>query len=141
MGAQVRKKLPAKLENLPEFMKLVSDCALSNGFGNARLEQINLAVEEVLVNVFNYAYPDNAGDVEFSCGMGEDDQIVVEVRDRGIPFNVLEAADPEAPADILEASIGGLGIMLVKRLMDDLSYRWEDGENILCLVASREPCE
>ena len=129
-------KLPAKLENLQKFMNSVSDCARAEGFGQKRIDEIGLALEEILVNIFNYAYPKSPGDVEVNCKL-ETGRLIIEIIDSGIPFDVTSLTDPELTADVEERKIGGLGIFLVKRMVDEVKYRREKDKNILSLVIQK----
>ena len=89
-----------------------------------------MAVEELFVNVARYAYDPGSGDVEVSVSLASDGcGARVVLRDGGVPFDPFGHADPEAPRSVEEAPIGGLGIMMVKRLMDAHSYRYVDGCN------------
>src|SRR4030042_2553288 len=130
-------KLPAKLDNLYRFMDVVSRCAKEQGFTQKRINEIELAMEEALVNIFNYAYQDNTGDVEVICSLNND-LFIVDIIDSGIPFNVLSHKDPDLTSDISEREIGGLGVFLMKKLTDDIQYRRENDKNILSLVVSKD---
>lgn len=92
---------------------------------------LQLVVEEIVVNIVSYAYP-----------VGKDGEVTIDVNktptaieisfsDRGVPFNPLEREDPDTTLSAEERPIGGLGIFLVKQMMDSVSYRYEDGHNIL----------
>jgi serine/threonine-protein kinase RsbW len=131
--------LPAKLEFLYDFMDFVSSCAREYGFSNERISEIDLAMEEVLVNIFKYAYKDSGldGDIEITCKLADAQSFVVEIADSGIPFDIFSTREPDVTADIDERQIGGLGIFFVKRLMDDVRYRRESGKNILTLMVRK----
>ena len=130
-------KLPAKLENLQKFMNSISDCARTEGFGQKRIDEIELALEEVLVNIFNYAYPQSPGDVEVSCKL-EAGRLIIEIIDSGIPFDVTARTDPDLTADVEERKIGGLGIFLIRKMVDEVKYRRENDQNILTLTVNKE---
>ena len=130
-------KLPAKLENLQKFMNSISDCARTEGFGQKRIDEIELALEEILVNIFNYAYPKSPGDVEVNCKL-ETGRLIIEIIDSGIPFDVTSLTDPDLTADVGERKIGGLGIFLVKKMVDEVKYRREEDRNILTLTVKKE---
>lgn len=93
--------------------------------------KVELVLEEVLTNVVRYGYPGGVGDVEVGCGMKEDGRFCFYVTDWGVPFNPLERADPELSEDLSERQVGGLGIYLVRHLVDELSYMRQDTENTL----------
>lgn len=90
--------------------------------------QISVALEEMFVNVAHYAYEDRKGDVEVSVDM-TDGRLTISLSDTGIPFNPLAKEDPDVTLSAEERGIGGLGIFMVKKIMDDVSYSYEDGKN------------
>ena len=96
--------------------------------------RIELSVEEAVENVVQYAYEGGIGWLE--AGTSLDDQslvLTIELRDAGVPFNPLEKADPDITLSATERPVGGLGIYLCKRMMDSISYRYEDGNNVLTM--------
>lgn len=94
---------------------------------------INLVCEEIVVNIVSYAYPDNKN--EYLQVIIQNDGINLTIRfiDSGIPFNPLNAKDPDINLPLEERAIGGLGIYLVKQLMDDVTYEYTDKKNILTI--------
>lgn len=130
-------RLPARLENLQRFLTSVSDCAKTEGLDQKRLREIELALEEILVNIFNYAYPGTPGDVEVNC-KAQTGQFIIEVMDAGIPFDATSLPVPDLTADLEERKVGGLGIFLVKKMVDEVNYRREEGRNILTLGVRRK---
>jgi len=123
----------AYIENLDRVLGFVEECAERFGLSDKRKIDLMLAVEEAFVNVCHYAYTGREGDVEFVC-FGEGDSFVVEIADKGVAFNVLTLPDPDTSADVMERKIGGLGVFFIRKMTDDLSYRREDGRNILRMV-------
>ena len=98
---------------------------------------INLALEETVTNVMLYAYPGKSGHVfvEFVENYaGEDRELVFTIMDCGIPFDPTKQAEADTTLSVEERPIGGLGIFLVRQLMDEVSYRREDDQNVLTLV-------
>jgi sigma-B regulation protein RsbU (phosphoserine phosphatase) len=131
-------KLPAMIEHLERFLGFVSEHAKEQGFTSDMLKKIELASEEALVNVINYAYPDkHAGEVEVSCGLDDNNRFVIEIMDSGTPFNPLSLSEPNLTEDVSERPIGGLGIHLIKKMMDEVDYRREGNNNILTLIISK----
>jgi anti-sigma regulatory factor (Ser/Thr protein kinase) len=126
-------KVPAKIESLHQCMDFVASCAQKQGLDSRSINRIELATDEALVNIFNYAYSDCGGDVEISCMIDHNAMFVIEITDSGVPFNVLDAPDPDIAADIEQRKIGGLGIFMIKKIMDDVQYRRESGKNYLTL--------
>ena len=96
--------------------------------------QISMAVDEVMANIAMYAYAPGNGDVtvQFDCDPSGR-MASVTFTDSGIPFNPVEREDPDVGLPAEKRKIGGLGIFLVKKTMDEISYRRENGKNILCI--------
>jgi anti-sigma regulatory factor (Ser/Thr protein kinase) len=131
-------KLPAKIEYLRELMSSVSHCAREQGFSPERISEIELAAEEALVNIFNYAYQGNEGDVEVICKLDPQDRLIIEILDSGVPFDMLSLGEPDTTADISERKVGGLGIFLIRKLMDDVQYEHEGAKNVLSLIVNKD---
>jgi serine/threonine-protein kinase RsbW len=130
-------RVPAKIEYLYECIHLVSFCAKQQGFEQRGINKIALSTEEALVNIFNHAYKDAGGDVEITCMIEPDEKFVIEIRDSGVPFNMLSVEEPAPHLDIDSDNTGGLGIFMIKKLMDEVQYRRESGANILTLIARK----
>ena len=94
---------------------------------------IDLSVEEVFVNIAHYAYPGGTGEASVSLAMDGENAIIT-FEDSGKEYNPLKKKDPDITLSAEERPIGGLGIFLVKKNMDDVSYCRKDGKNILKLV-------
>ena len=98
-----------------------------------------VAVEELVVNVCSYAYQDAPADepkplrIHFTSS-NHPNAIVIEVADDGEPFNPLERDDPERPASITEAEIGGLGLHMTRKLMDEMEYVREGKANVTVIT-------
>lgn len=91
----------------------------------------HLAFEEIVSNIVNYAYPtDTEGDITVEV-QTSDSQIIVTFKDRGKHFDPLTVAEPDTTLSIAERSLGGLGIYLVKQMMDSVSYTYSNSQNIL----------
>ena len=117
------------------FMQFVITSARGAGFTDKRVQEIELAVEEALVNIINYAYPDqDNGDVDIKCGLEDQERLVIEIRDSGVPFDVGAQSDPDLKANIAERKIGGLGIFLIRKMADEMRYKREGEQNVLTLI-------
>ena len=93
-----------------------------------------LSIEEAVENVVRYAYDGGIGWLEVGTSLDHDNLVLtIELRDAGVPFNPLEQPDPDTTATAEDRDVGGLGIYLCKKLMDHISYRYEDGNNILTM--------
>ena len=101
-------------------------------FSNRDIIMINTALEEIFVNVSKYAY-NGKGTVEITLSKFKDHVSFV-FKDRGKPFNPLAKADPNITASSEEREIGGLGIFMVKKIMDKVEYEYINGQNVLTLV-------
>lgn len=104
--------------------------------GGKRINEIEIATEEALVNIFHYAYQEQEGDVEISCKTEHGRAFIIEITDTGMPFNPLSVSEPDTTLDVAERQIGGVGVFLIKKLMDDVIYRRDGNKNILELVVN-----
>ena len=96
--------------------------------------KLEVAYEEVLTNVASYAYDDNVGEMRVEYDLTESPRtLVVTVIDSGKPFNPLDIKEPDLDTPISERQIGGLGIFIVKKTMDDVEYVRKDEKNILIM--------
>ena len=97
--------------------------------------KVRLALDELLTNVVSYAYEGKeGGEIEISYKIADDPRsITLSIADEGKAFNPLETKDPDLALDVAERKIGGLGIFLVKNVMDEIDYRREDERNILTI--------
>ncbi|MBA4393854.1 MAG: ATP-binding protein [Desulfobacca sp.] len=129
--------LPAKLEHLQKFLHSILGCAREQGLSDKRINEIELVAEEALVNIFNYAYREKEGEVEVICRTDQGRPLIIEIIDSGLPFNPLSKEDPDLKLDIAERKIGGLGVYLMKTLMDQVHYQREDDKNILTLIVNK----
>ena len=102
------------------------------------LSKIDLALEEALANVIMYAYPEGTeGDVTLSMKM-DGNAIHMEISDKGVPFNPLQQQEANLDVPLEERKIGGLGIHLIKEIMDSVAYEYREGKNLLKLVLTTE---
>ena len=123
--------IEAKTENLDAVLNFISG-ELENVDCPMKLQtQIAIAVEEVFVNIAHYAYKPEIGGVTIRVTVGN--EVVIEFEDKGKPYNPLENNDPDITLGAEEREIGGLGIFMVKKIMDAVEYRNEDGKNILTI--------
>lgn len=95
--------------------------------------QVDIAVEELFVNIAQYAYKPNVGPVTVRVETTEKPPQAVSITffDQGMPYNPLEKENPDVTLSAEERQIGGLGIFMVKKSMDDIAYEYKDGQNIL----------
>jgi len=131
-------KSEAKIEHLERLIDFVAGHAEMAGFTVNRINEIELAAEEVLVNIFQYAYPGTDGDVVIDCRSEDDVGLILEILDNGIPFNILEVPDPDVTAAISDREVGGLGVFFIKEMVDEARYRRKGNSNILTLVFNKD---
>ena len=94
--------------------------------------QIDIAIDELFSNIAHYAYNPETGDAPVRVEVVEDPMaVVITFIDKGIPYDPLKKADPNTALSAEEREIGGLGIFMVKKSMDDITYEYKEGQNIL----------
>lgn len=126
--------IEAKTENLDAVLDFVA-AELEEADCPMKLQtQIAIAVEEIFVNIAHYAYDPAVGGAVIRVAVGED--VTIEFEDCGKPYNPLEKGDPDITTDAEEREIGGLGIYMVKNMMDAMEYRHENNKNILVIKKS-----
>ena len=125
--------LPAKMENLEKMFAFVREGAGRQGFIKEHIDKIQFACEEALVNVINYAYPGAQGDLEITY-LNNDSFLEISLIDSGIAFDPLAMPEPDIHAPMEARKIGGLGIFLMRKIMDEVRYKREGESNILTLV-------
>jgi anti-sigma regulatory factor (Ser/Thr protein kinase) len=112
----------ASLSNLGEVMAFVDRSCEQLGIGGPAAFAVRLAVEEVCTNIMSYGYRDGSGPLRLEMDV-EPQRLVVRIGDRGAPFSPDDAPAPDLTSDLEERRIGGLGIHLVKQMMDEVDYR------------------
>lgn len=126
----------ANFEYLDEIREFVGDIARRGGFNEKAVYNIQLATDEAASNIIEHAYAGmDDGVLELSCGM-TGDMIKVILVDHGEPFDPSEIPMPDLKADLSERKIGGLGIFLMRKLMDEVRYEShpEKNSNILTMI-------
>ena len=96
--------------------------------------QLRLAIEEIFVNIAHYAYAPGKGNATVRVEVsGDPVTVTITFVDRGTPYDPLKKDDPDVTLPAGEREIGGLGVFMTKKIMDDVSYEYRDGQNILTL--------
>lgn len=123
--------IDAIIENLPKVMEFI-DINLEEAECNMKAQtQIEISVEELFVNIANYAYDGKVGKAEITYEYSDKPKNVkIQLIDSGVPYNPLAKDDPDITLSVDEREIGGLGIFMVKKNMDDVQYDYIDGQNI-----------
>ena len=126
--------LPAKVENVDEAIDFVNEVLESHDCSMKLTMQIDIAVEELFVNIAHYAYTPGEGDATLTCNVeGDPAYVTITFCDSGTPYNPLNKADPDITLAAEDRDIGGLGIFMVKKSMDDMTYEYVDGQNMLTI--------
>jgi anti-sigma regulatory factor (Ser/Thr protein kinase) len=125
----------AKFEHLDEIREFVGAIARDGGFSDKDVYNIQLATDEAASNIIEHAYEKvSNGILELSCGV-RDNQITIVLTDRGESFDPSEIPLPDLKADLSNRKIGGLGIFLMRKLMDEVHYEAKsDQSNILTMT-------
>ena len=127
-------RVEANVENLSKVLAFVDDqLEMAECPMKAKI-QIDIAVEEIFVNIAHYAYAPGTGDALIRVRISEEPaKVLIDFEDSGIPYNPLEKADPDVTLNVQEREIGGLGIFMVKKIVDEIRYEYADGKNRLTL--------
>lgn len=131
-------KAPATIDSLEKLMQFVSDFAGDHGFSKEKIHDIQLATEEALLNIFQYAYPgEHKGEVEVACEMMSDSELNIRILDTGIPFDILSLSEPDLTCPLPDRKLGGLGCYLIRKMADGVQYRRQGDTNILNLLVRK----
>ena len=127
-------ELEADVENLPEVLAFIEEHLESADCPPKAMMQINLAAEEVFVNIANYAYAPEKGKATVRVEVSEEPvSVALTFIDHGQAYDPLANADPDLSLAAEDRPVGGLGVFLIKKTMDDVSYEYKNGQNILSL--------
>ncbi|MBO7701832.1 MAG: ATP-binding protein [Kiritimatiellae bacterium] len=127
--------IPATDEDPEPIVEFVGEELAKFDCPQKALYQIEVAIEEILVNIVSYAGLSDADGVEVRCEVLDDPlRVVVQFLDGGVPFDPLAKADPDITPEAIMEREGGLGIFMVKKMMDDVSYVYENGKNTLTIL-------
>jgi sigma-B regulation protein RsbU (phosphoserine phosphatase) len=135
LGQSIKRSitLPNDVQEIPQLAAFVDEFCESCGIDMSTTMSLNLALEEAVVNVMDYAYPAGSnGDVHVEAET-EDGMLIFVIRDNGIPFDPTKSGEVDTTLSAEERPIGGLGIHLVRTIMDTITYSRTNGQNILTL--------
>ncbi len=124
--------LAAKTENLDEVLDFVNEQLEAQGCSMRAQLELDIAIEELFVNIANYAYMPEEGSVTIQVAF-RDDMVSVIFIDGGTPYNPWDRPDPDVSLSAEERQIGGLGVYMVKKSMNHVDYIHQDGKNILTI--------
>lgn len=125
--------LPNDIETIPQLNEFLDGFCEEQGIGMDFAMSLNLAVEEAVVNVMSYAYPKGVVGYVNIQAEADEEQVTVVISDSGTPFDPTQKEDVDTTLPAEERKIGGLGIHLVRTIMDTISYKYTDHHNILTL--------
>jgi serine/threonine-protein kinase RsbW len=132
----VEREFAADCAETPDIIAFVAGQAKAWGLHPQRQKQLELAIEETVVNICQYAYEVPPGELLVRVSPAHS-RFVVELVDEGVPFDPLDMEEPDLRAGLEDRATGGLGIFLVRRLMDEVAYRRDGARNVLTLVVNR----
>ena len=124
----------AAIENIPAVTSFVEEQLEQVGCPMKAMMQINIAIDELFGNIAQYAYTPKTGKATVRVEVTEDPMaVVITFIDNGVPYDPLAKADPNVSLPANERQIGGLGIFMVKKSMDEINYEYKNGQNILTI--------
>jgi serine/threonine-protein kinase RsbW len=134
MNTSPSLRTTAELKNLAEIRRFVEETASALGVAPAVISGVILAVDEAVSNIIAYGYQGQGGAVEIEMGR-ERDALVIRLRDEAAPFDPTSAPPPDLTLSLEQRAPGGLGIHLIKQVMDEVTHRvTPQGGNELTLV-------
>lgn len=135
------RHLPATIEHLSEAQTFLKSAAEQAGLDPRLNGRLELALEELFVNICHYAYPTGEpGEIELRIA-SDAERFVLEVLDDGQPFDPETLPEPDLTAPLEQRAVGGLGWFLIRRMVTELSCRRERGRNLVSLVMQRRTDE
>ena len=123
--------LPASAGSISALSEFVRGGAVAAGIGENELGKLDLVLEEILINVARYAYTPESGAVEVAYAQAGPSKLHVEIADFGRVFNPLQADPPDLSRGLADRPIGGLGVFLVRSMVDSIAYCRQGDRNIL----------
>ena len=124
--------LPATVENIETVTDFVNEYLDEVGCPMKVQMQVAVVIDEIFSNIAHYAYAPSVGDVTVSVAANKETKVLMlSFADRGVAYNPLVKEDPDVTLSAEERQIGGMGIFMVKKLMDDITYEYVEGRNVL----------
>lgn len=129
----IAMRIDATIANLDTVIDYMCEKLMEKGCSKKIMLQLRVAVEELYVNIAHYAYGDKTGYADFEVEF-EGDNAIITLMDEGVPFDPLAKLDPDTTLSVEDRPIGGLGIFMAKKSVDDFTYKNENGKNITQLT-------
>jgi serine/threonine-protein kinase RsbW len=124
------------IAEIPKISARLEAAMHTHGFSADDILDTQLAVEEAITNVILHGYKGTDGEISISCSISRN-LVEIQVTDAAPQFDPLSIPEPDRDADVKNRKIGGLGVYLIRQVMDEISYRFENGKNILVLIKKR----
>ncbi len=139
MRRKLSLRLPTRLDQLERIYEAVDELGESEEWPPGMVYQVKLVLEELGVNIVTHGHA-NDPEHEFEVVLDSDSEtLTIELRDEGPAFNPLtDSPEPDIESGVEDRPVGGLGIYLVRTMMDELSYRRENDKNVLTIVKRKE---
>jgi serine/threonine-protein kinase RsbW len=128
--------IDSDIANIPEVSTRLEEAMQAAGFTSEAILDTQLAVEEAITNVIVHGYQGPGGKIDISC-QSRDNRVEVRIIDASPRFDPRSIPEPDINAGVEERQIGGLGIYLIRQVMDAISYQYENGRNVLTLQKNK----
>ena len=126
--------VPAKIENIEAVTEFVNEELKRLDCSDDVLYKVDIAIDELFGNIARYAYQPDEGPATVKVDvLPEPLSVILTFIDNGLPFNPLERPDPDVTLSVFERTPGGLGIYMVRNSMDEVTYEYKDGQNVLTI--------
>ena len=127
--------VPAEMDKLDDVIAFVDTSLDGHEYSGKTLMEIEIAIEEIFVNIASYAYTPGTGEVSVETDIsGKPETLTARFIDNGIKYDPLEKDDPNTRLSVEDTPIGGLGIFMTKASMDDVIYEYKENKNILTIT-------
>ena len=127
------------IDAVARCMEFAAAQARAAGFSLSRVREVELVVEEVVANICRYSYGDQLGNVVLCCQRLDGAKLALEFIDYGRPFDILALPEPDLSVNLDQRNVGGIGVPMLRALIDQATYRREDARNVLCVIVHATP--
>ena len=127
--------VPADRNNFTELQQWILSIAVELDIQERIKKQLMISCDEIFTNIASYAYPDGNGTIAVAIEFVSETRCLrIIFSDSGTAFNPLEISEPDTGSALSERKIGGLGMFMVRKMMDHVEYMYKDGQNVLTLI-------